>query len=141
MLCRLGKVSMVAFWLAVVGVGSPVFAGDDQQKEGSAEVRAIYIDEVNIPESADLASGISLTFSGAMPDPSWEYIGCEVKVEDFVIRVTPQCRKRDLGPGVMTIMVIVPVSDKVTVPVDKAGVYRVKVEGYQSEFTGEVEVK
>lgn len=141
MFLRLCIVGVLAIWLMVLGASGLIFAGDNQQKEASAEVRAIYIDEVNIPENADLAEGITLTFSGAMPDPSWEYLGCEVKVEDYVVKVTPQCRKRNLGPGVMTIMVIVPVSDKATVPVDKAGVYQVIVEGYESEFKGEVEVK
>ena len=141
MFLRLSTVGVLIIWLLILGASGLIFAGDDQQKEVSAEVRPIYVDEVNIPAIANLTDGITLTFSGAMPDPSWEYLGCEVKVEDYTVRVTPQCRKRNLGPGVMPIMVIVPVSDEVTVPVDKAGVYQVIVGGYESEYKGEVEVK
>ncbi len=130
--------------LSLFVAGSCLWAQDWAEGEGETtqgEERLIYIDEVMIPPRAELASGITVTIYGAMPDPSWGYEGCSVQVEDFDIIISAKCKKLKLPEGVQAVMVIVPVVDEVTVMVDEPGVYRVVVRGYQLEAESEVEVR
>jgi len=129
--------------LSLFVAGSCLWAQGWAEGEGETtqgEERLIYIDEVMIPPRAELASGITVTIYGAMPNPSWKYEGCSVQVEDFDIIISAKCKKLKLPEGVQAVMVIVPVVDEVTVMVDEPGVYRVVVRGYQVEAESEVEV-
>lgn len=123
---------------AIVALGC---AHAPKQKEGEsvADRQPVYVESVRAPSTVKAGEPLELTIEGNLPTPAWRVDDVQVERSGQTVTVTVWARLVDKG---VSIQVLEPITQKVTVPDLPAGQWTVRVKGHgDTEDTVQVKVE
>ncbi len=75
------------------------------RKAGAAvPTELLYVDEVEAPAESLEGTDVVVTISGNKPDPSWQWVRNDVKVDDGTVTVEVRGSKTTKGPVAMVLV-------------------------------------
>ena len=95
-----------------------------QQTDGNLE--KIYVTGLNIRSRNALKLGVQFIIRGDFPNPAYQFELVDIEEKDNEIILTPLAYPQK---GVMALQVLTPFTEKLSLPIQKPGTYKVKLVG------------